>query len=779
MKLMASVNAPLGSPAFITPAIFNLQNSSAALAANTQRLTSGNRIINAGDNISGFSVAARLQSQLTSLKQASSNIAQGTSLLQVASGGLLQISDVLGDLKTLAIQANSASLTNTERGFLQQQFTGLFDEIDSIVSTTTFNGITLLDGTLAGGNQLLTQSSGATKATGSFTFTANPTAGQSVVLNGVTFLAGPGNDFAIGVDESASAANLAAVLTASTDTAISQNTYQASGATIVITAKTGGTVGNNFIIDKASSTTTFSVSGDATQVADTYLLSGGLDNGLNTNSTKATGTIGDTVITAQNQTAATVTFSLSGAAADGETLQIDNGNGGLVSFTFRNAAALNTEIQIGATTEETLQNIVSTLSQYDATNDSGVKQLEYTVNAGSVTLRNRTVGNPTDLSGAVLDIAETVANGSLSAATFNNGTTGGINVSGVSNSSFTGAIQGFTATYVSPDVVDVSLTVGSSTYSGRVSDTTPAGDTTVRLSSTSGGFFDLQLAAGQGTTVGSQANADTYATRLNSAIGGLDFYQERLVTNYSPTGDQAGSEARLQRDDASTVRINSVSVSAPGTPGADATIDFVIGDSIFRASSGLGGSIGAYETVKFTNLSDSNEYLSFTNGATAQDFSTAEAAATFETALTTAFHIGTPGNGTDFQVGSLATDVINVSLGSASSFALFNGVTPDVSTQANAAAAQTTIDTASDSLQSLISTVGGKQSSFSYAAANVSQSITGIGAAHSALADTDIVAESADYAQNTLKVNAGIAIIAQAIALPSSLLVLVQATGKN
>ncbi len=779
MKLMTIPSVPLSSAAFFTPALNNLQNSKTALEANTQRLSSGNRIINAADDVANFSIASQLQSQISSLKQVNSNIAQGSSLLQVAAGGLQQVATILDTLKSLSIQANSSALTNTDRGYLQQQFSALVDQVDSIAANTSFNNINLLDGTLAGGNQLLTQSSPATKAVGSFTLSANPTAGQTVVVNGATFTAGPGNDFAIGGDATATAANLATVLNASTDVRVSQASYVASGAVINVTAKAGGAEGNNFVINKATSTASINVSGASTAAANVYTLSGGVDNGLNAGSTKGSGTVGDTLVTTQNQVAASVTFSLSGAVADGETLSLGDGNGGAVAFTFRNSAALGTDIQIGSSTEQTLQNIVSTLSQYNTSSNYGIRQLNFSISAGSVTLSNKVAGNVNDLNGNPLAISETVANGTLSGASFNNGTNGGVNTAGVTGSGFAGTISGFTANYISADVVDASVTVGANSYNARISDTTPGSDTRVRFSSASGGYFDVQLKGGQGSSVAAQGDANNYAARLNAAFSGLSFTQNQQVTNYAPTGSLNGSTASLQLGSGAAPRINAVSVSAPTTPGGDGTISFTLGDKTFQSGGGLGSSIGAYESVKFTNTADSTQTLTLNNGATAQDFSTANAAASLQNGLATAFHIGTPGVGTDFQVGLDAGNTLNVSLGSVSSFALFSGSTPSVGTQPQALAAQALLDTAKHTVQSLIATVAGKQTSFNFSAANLQQTITAVSQAHSALADTDIAAESTDYALNTVKVNAGIAIIAQALSLPNGLLSILKAAGNS
>jgi len=781
MKLMSTGTASLSSSAFFTPALYAIQNSSNNVANSVARLSSGNRIVNVGDDVASFSVAAGLQSQISGLKQASSNVAQAGSLLQVASGGLQQISALLNTLSSIAVQSNNSALTDTERGYLQTQFSALIDEIDSIANSTTFNNIKLLDGTLADSNQLLTSTSPATKASAHITLTANPAAGETIVLNGATFIAD--TDFVIGGSSIITATNLATALNNSTNTAISQATYQASGSTITITAKAGGELGNQYVINKAASTAAFTTDGTATNVANKFTLFGGLDNGLNFNSTKATGTIGNSVATAQSQVAASVSLTLSGAVADGETLSLGDGNGGLIVFTFRNAPATSTEIQIGASTEETLQGIIDTVTAYSDLNalsdNFGIRQLEFSVSTNSLVIKNRTVGNVNDINGSALAISEAIANGTVSGASFNNGSTGGLNVSGINNGSFVGTLTGISATYVGADSVTASVTVGSSTYTATITDTTPAADTTIRFSSTSGGYFDLQLDGGQGTTVTNQTTADTYAARLDAAVNDLVLYQDRQITNYSTSNDLLGSQALIQLGNNNNVKIASVSVTAPATPGTDATIEFSINGSTFRASSGLGGTIGANEVVKFTSLDDANEILTFVNGSTAQDFSTEDDAADFEVALAEAFNIDEAGAGTDFQIGPNSTDIINVSIDSARTYSIFNGVTPDVGSQANAVDAQEVLGTAIDTIQTIISEVAGAQSALNAAEANLQTSIIGITSAHSALADTDIASESTYFAQETLKVNAGVAILAQALSLQSSLLGLLSVGGKG
>lgn len=768
---MSLSSAPLSSGAFFTPSLFAFNSASKALSDSTLKLSSGNRLSKAGDDVAAFSIATRMQSQLVTLKQASSNAAQGDSLLQVAQGGLEQIIDILDTMDALAAQSNSSSITSAERTHLQASFAAYIEEIDRISSTTSFNDINLLDGDLSGESEPTTTTTAATKASAILAFTANPTAGQTVVLNGVTFTEGV--DFSAGGTTAITVEALKDALNSSTNVAISKATYTRVGDSLVITADSGGTLGEKFIVNQASSTTSFTTTGASTQTANIYTLDSGVDDGLGVGSTIATGTIGDTLVNTQSQDKGSVTLTLSGNAIANETLNIDDGNGSLLTFTFKASSSSSTEITIGATVEETLQNVVQMISQYSGTSNYVTSQLDFTINGSNLIIKNKVAGNVADFSGAVPDITETLTSGSLSASTITGGSNTGINVNGVNNAEFIGSITGFSATYVGADSLTASITVGSSTYTAAITDTTPAGNSTIRFSSTSGGYFDVQLAAGQGSTVSNQSTADTYATRLNAAIQGLTFYQNRPVSNFEATGSFVGASSSLQLSDFSEVRIDSIAVTAPAS--TDATIDVTINGTIFRASSGIGGTLGAYETLRFTSLENSNDVLTLTNGATAQDFSDTTAAAAFEEDLRAAFGLDETGAGVTFQVGVSTSDTVNVVVNNSSTDRLFNGETPDISTQDNAADAQDLIDTARNSVLSNLANVGALQARFQ-SAQDLNQKISeGVTTARSQLADTDIAEESTNYALAALRVSSGVAIIAQTRNLQSGLLSLVQA----
>ncbi len=757
--------APLSSAAFFSPSIFAYKRSINQLADSAAKLSSGNRLIRASEDVASLSISTRMQSQIVSLRQAQSNAVQGSSMLQVAYDALSTIGDVIDSMSALATQANSSSLTSADRALLQVEFESYQDEIDRIAGNTKFNTINLLDGTLGGSNSVSTTTTDATQASATLTFTSLATT-NTVKLNGVTFTGD--TDFVIGGSIADSLDNLVTVLNNSTNTAISQATYSRVGNGLRIVHDAGGKLGNQYYINQGGSSSTFTTSGGATASANYYTLSGGLDNGLGFRTVRSTGTIGDALVNTQAQTPASVTLSFSSNASNTETLVIDDGNGSSVTFTYVASSASSTQITIGSSIEETITNTIKMLSQYSGSSDYGVRQLEFERSGSTLTIRNKNVGDPADFAaGADLDISETISGATISSTTLGNGVNTGVNTAGVANEDFIGEISGFTATYNSADNITASITVGDHTYTSTITDTTPASAAFSRFTSASGGYFDVQIAAG-GLAVSNQSTANTFASRLNAAFAGLTFTQERIVSSFTGTGDLAGGSARIQLDDfaTSTPRVRSIAVTTNGTT-ADIAIN--VGGETFTTGN-IGTSIGAYETITLTSADDVAHTIKITMGAAGVSLANDTLASTFEEDLRDSFGLNAEGSGTSFQVGEDSTDTINVSVGAATAEQLFGSATPDISTQAGAASAVTVLETAKNTLMEIVSEVGAYQRRFDTAESVLDSSISGIDAARSALADTDITAESTRYAMATLQANAAIAVIAQTGQLQASML---------
>ncbi|SFU72680.1 flagellin [Nitrosospira multiformis] len=125
----------------------NLNGSQNALATTLQRLSSGLRINGAKDDAAGLAISERMTSQIRGFNQATRNANDAISMSQTAEGALGEIGNNLQRIRELAVQSRNASNSASDRTALNNEVQQLKAEIDRVASTTTFNGIKLLDGT--------------------------------------------------------------------------------------------------------------------------------------------------------------------------------------------------------------------------------------------------------------------------------------------------------------------------------------------------------------------------------------------------------------------------------------------------------------------------------------------------------------------------------------------------------------------------------------------------------------------------------------------------------
>ncbi len=125
----------------------HLKSTRALLDRSLERLSSGYRINRSGDDAAGLAISEKLRAKTRGLVQASRNASDGVSLIQVAEGGLNEIQNILVRLRELGVQSASDTIGVKERGYLDQEYKSLKEEIDRIANSTEFNGTYLLDGT--------------------------------------------------------------------------------------------------------------------------------------------------------------------------------------------------------------------------------------------------------------------------------------------------------------------------------------------------------------------------------------------------------------------------------------------------------------------------------------------------------------------------------------------------------------------------------------------------------------------------------------------------------
>ena len=130
----------------------NYTNNTSALSKNLEKLSSGYKINRAGDDAAGLAISEKMRAQITGLDKAQDNAKDGISLVQTAEGALTEVHDMLNRMYELAEQsANGTYEDGTDRVQLQKEVTQLKNEINRIADSANFNGINLLDGSMAGG----------------------------------------------------------------------------------------------------------------------------------------------------------------------------------------------------------------------------------------------------------------------------------------------------------------------------------------------------------------------------------------------------------------------------------------------------------------------------------------------------------------------------------------------------------------------------------------------------------------------------------------------------
>jgi len=153
-------------------------NAQAALAKNSrsmstamEQLSTGSRINGSEDDAAGSAISQNMTAQVRGLIQAVRNLNDGVNLLQTADGALTETTNMLQRMRELAVQSVSGTYSDTQRTYIQTEFSALSSQIDKIGSQTTWNGFTLLTGT-----------TGIT-STGTYSFQAGQTSGQTITIS--------------------------------------------------------------------------------------------------------------------------------------------------------------------------------------------------------------------------------------------------------------------------------------------------------------------------------------------------------------------------------------------------------------------------------------------------------------------------------------------------------------------------------------------------------------------------------------------------------------------
>ncbi len=140
---MARINTNV--PSLLAQRTYGYNNNS--LSQSLERLSTGLRINRGKDDPAGLIASENLRSERTSLGAAVGNAERADQVVNIAEGGLQEISSLLNELQGLITEtANDAGLSIEEREANQLQIDSILQTIDRIASATSFQGLRLLNG---------------------------------------------------------------------------------------------------------------------------------------------------------------------------------------------------------------------------------------------------------------------------------------------------------------------------------------------------------------------------------------------------------------------------------------------------------------------------------------------------------------------------------------------------------------------------------------------------------------------------------------------------------
>jgi flagellin len=845
----------------------NLNTSQGALATSLQRLSSGLRINSAKDDAAGLAIADRMSSQVRGLNQATRNANDGISLAQIAEGALSETNNILQRIRELSIQSANATNSASDRLALQSEVNQLISELDRIATTTSFNGLKLLDGNFvaqnfqvgAEANQTISVSVSGADST---TLGINKAITNNTVqgINNSTGAAASSPDLTDKLTQGATyaellAANQTVTVTdadgATYDFVIDANTERsaygiANGiAGLGVSGLSVGTVAANSVALTVNSTGVevgdriqFTLSGDSGSVAvdfnfaGTNSIGGEIAAAINT---KLTATPIDTIAATVASAANVITI----ANTKGENI-------GISDLKFTDAADMKlSAFTAGATTLTANDTISFTVDGTNFTYTIGAAGTDF-VTAAS-TLNSIAYSNIVTALGTALGSGYTVQTSAASVVqimkkdgtavaltnfAYSGSATGAMGVASttgtVSTSTLNEATSALSST-ASPTATVTTATFGKTAgtttvtlgdgvtnnaalHSKAVDFTLPTGaDITSNV--TVGNIFGV--AAGQsgitragltGTTLGNNVASQDLTingTTSKTVSIGADYTAKQIAGLVNAVSDSTGVTATarttatiggLSADGVVSMTLNGQAISAnitttdlsklatainsqSGKTGVVATLDITKAKISLLEATGANISIADFSSSAASSTNTVTLAFGGGAGATTKLSDTGTATADTDSAVVGG-NVQFKNTGDYFSVQSSIVDT---------SGGLFTGAAAklqasenkavssiDVSSVAGANEAIDIVDGALSQVNSIRADLGAVQNRFGSTVANLTTSAENITAARSRIQDADFAAETANLTRAQILQQAGIAMLAQANALPNQVLTLLR-----
>jgi flagellin len=160
-----------------------LNKTSDQLATTQGQISSGLKISAAKDNATVYAVAQQQRSDISALGAVTDGLSRAQSISDVAVSAGQTVSDLLSQMKAKVLSATDPTNDSTTLAALNTDFQSLINQINSAVSSASFEGSNILDGSQTNGMRFMATADG----TGFVTLTT-----QNMSLGGslITFTAG-------------------------------------------------------------------------------------------------------------------------------------------------------------------------------------------------------------------------------------------------------------------------------------------------------------------------------------------------------------------------------------------------------------------------------------------------------------------------------------------------------------------------------------------------------------------------------------------------------------
>ena len=143
-------------------ALQNLQVTNAELDRVQSRINTGMKVSSAKDNGAIWAIAQGQRAEIRAQEAVKNSLSRGQSAVDVALSGGETVSDLLIQLKEKALAATDSSLTTSARSALNEDFKSLRNQIATVVTNSSFNGVNLLNNSITLGYRALANTTGST-----------------------------------------------------------------------------------------------------------------------------------------------------------------------------------------------------------------------------------------------------------------------------------------------------------------------------------------------------------------------------------------------------------------------------------------------------------------------------------------------------------------------------------------------------------------------------------------------------------------------------------------